>query len=117
MNGSRFILKTLLAMASLCAVACDGPVNEPTSLAATPRTFQVEASCGECQFGLPGEGCTLAVRFGDAAYFVEGSGIDDHGDAHGPDGLCNAIRRAEVTGHVENGRFLARRFVLAPSDP
>ena len=79
-----------------------------------PRT--VEASCGECQFGLPGEGCTLAVRFDGVAYFVDGSDIDAHGDAHAPEGLCNMVRTALVKGDVVDGRFMARFFVLRPND-
>ena len=63
---------------------------------------------------MEGEGCTLAVRLDGQAYFVEGTGIDDHGDAHAADGFCQAIREAEVTGTVENGRFHAAAFRLLP---
>jgi hypothetical protein len=45
---------------------------------------------------------------------VDGSGIDDHGDAHASDGLCKKIRPAMVTGHIENGRFKATRVKLIP---
>ncbi len=80
---------------------------------ASPRARVVEASCGQCQFGMDGEGCDLAVRLADGrAYFVEGTGIDDHGDAHGPDGFCNAIRPARVRGRVEGDRFVVRSFEL-----
>ena len=77
----------------------------------------VEASCGECQFGLPGTGCSLAVRIDGKAYFVDGSDLDDHGDAHGQDGLCNAVRMAKVVGQVNDGRFTATSFELLPHDP
>ena len=53
----------------------------------------------------------------DTAYYVDGTGIDDHGDAHAADGLCNAVRRARVTGHVEDGRFTATQFELLPASP
>lgn len=72
----------------------------------------VEASCGQCRFGMAGDGCDLAVRFDGGAWFVDGSGIDDHGDAHASDGLCNAVRRARVRGEVVDGRFVAEEFVL-----
>ena len=36
----------------------------------TKKTLTVEASCGQCQFGLKGEGCRLAVRIDGKAYFV-----------------------------------------------
>ena len=76
----------------------------------------VEASCGQCQFGMDAPGCDLAVRLEGTPYFVDGSGIDDHGDAHGSDGLCNVIRLADVSGEIVDGRFVARSFVLRPMD-
>ena len=74
----------------------------------------VEAACGQCQLGLPGRGCDLAVRIDGVAMFVDGVHIDDLGDAHAADGLCNAIRRASVVGEVAGGRFLARSIRLVP---
>lgn len=77
----------------------------------------VEASCGQCQFKLEGEGCDLAVRIDGKAYFVDGSDIDDHGDAHASDGFCEAIRKAEVKGQIVDGRFKAESFkLLADAD-
>ena len=76
----------------------------------------VDASCGQCQLGLPGEGCDLAVAFDGNAYYVDGSHIDDHGDAHGPAGLCNAILSARVTGRIVEGRFQAERFEVVGPD-
>jgi len=72
----------------------------------------VEASCGECQLGLPGKGCDLAVRIDGKAYFVDGTSIDEHGDAHASDGFCEAIRKAEVQGEIVNNRFRATYFKL-----
>jgi hypothetical protein len=72
----------------------------------------VEASCGECQFKLPGKGCDLAVRVDGKAYFVDGTDIDSHGDAHANDGFCKAVRKAEVQGEVVNNRFKATYFKL-----
>lgn len=72
----------------------------------------VETACGECQFDLPGDGCDLAVRIGDVAWFVSGTSIDDHGDAHATDGFCNAVRHARVSGHVEGDRFVVTDFAL-----
>ncbi len=72
----------------------------------------VEASCGQCNFDLPGDGCDLAVRIDGKAYFVDGTSIDEHGDAHAADGMCNAIRKARVEGHVSEGRFQATFFEL-----
>jgi hypothetical protein len=84
-----------------------------TTFASEPGS-PVEASCGQCQFALSGDGCDLAVRIDGTAYYVDGSGIDDHGDAHGADGLCNAIRKADVVGSVVDDRFVASSFILRP---
>ncbi len=72
----------------------------------------VEASCGECQFKMDGKGCDLAVRIDSKSYYVDGAKLDDHGDAHSHDGMCNAIRKAKVTGEIKNGRFVASAFEL-----
>lgn len=74
----------------------------------------VEVSCGECQFGLKGKGCDLAVRIDGKSYFVDGTKIDDYGDAHAKDGFCKTIRKAAVTGTIVNNRFKATSFTLLP---
>jgi len=76
----------------------------------------VEAACGECQFSMPGTGCDLAVRIDGQDCFVDGTGIDDHGDAHANEGLCNAVRKARVSGEVRDGKFVATAFELLPQD-
>lgn len=76
----------------------------------------VEASCGQCQFGMKGKGCDLAVRIDGKSYWVEGTDIHSHGDAHGKDGFCNAIRKAKVEGKIEKDRFKATSFVLLPAE-
>ena len=72
----------------------------------------VETACGECQFKLQGKGCDLAVRIDSTAFFVDGTDIDSHGDAHAKDGFCNAVRKAEVQGMVVNNRFKITYFKL-----
>ena len=78
----------------------------------TKKIQVAEASCGECQFHLEGKGCHLAVRINGKAYFVDGTTIDEHGDAHASDGFCEAIKKAEVQGEVVNGRFKVTYFKL-----
>lgn len=78
----------------------------------TEKPQIVETACGECQFGMKGKSCDLAVRIDGKPYFVDGTTIDEHGDAHAEDGFCNKIRKASITGKVEKGRFKATSFTL-----
>ena len=81
------------------------------------KTQTVDAACGQCQLNMKDKkGCDLAVRIDGKSYFVEGTGIDDHGDAHDKMGFCNAVRKAEVTGKVKKGKFVATSFKLLPEE-
>ena len=75
----------------------------------------VETACGECQFKLTGKGCDLAIRIDSRSYFVDGTDIDSHGDAHAKDGFCNAVRKAEVQGEIVNDRYRVTYFKLIKS--
>ncbi len=73
----------------------------------------VEVSCGQCQFNMTTqEGCDLAVKINGKTYFVDGTKIDEHGDAHADDGFCKAIKKAIVKGKIVKGRFKATYFKL-----
>jgi len=73
----------------------------------------VDAACGQCQFRITGKaGCDLAVRIDGKSYFVDGTSIHDHGDAHADDGFCETIRQVEVKGEIIDGRFKAESFTL-----
>jgi hypothetical protein len=76
----------------------------------------VETACGECQFKMKGKSCDLAVRINGKSYFVDGTNINDHGDAHATEGFCNAISKAEVQGTVVNNRFKVTYFKLLPAE-
>ncbi|WP_298767278.1 DUF6370 family protein [uncultured Polaribacter sp.] len=73
-----------------------------------------DISCGQCQFGLNSEdGCSLAVKVFDKAYFVDGFNIDDFGDAHDAHtGFCNVIRKGSIKGEIKNSRFMANTIKL-----
>lgn len=75
----------------------------------------VEAACGECRFHMKGKGCHLAVRIDGKPYLVEGTDIDDHGDAHSKEGFCNAIRKAQVSGKIVHDNYVATSFRLLPA--
>ena len=73
----------------------------------------VEAGCGQCQLGMTEKsGCDLAIRIDGKSYFVDGTSIHDHGDAHADDGFCEAIRQANVKGEIIDGRFKAETFTI-----
>ena len=93
-------------------VATTEPASESGVIKITDQI--VDASCGQCQFEMEGSGCDLAIRVDGKTYYVDGSNIDDHGDAHADDGLCNCIRMAKVTGEIKDGRFEAAVFKVLP---
>ena len=67
-----------------------------------------EISCGECNFKMKGKSCDLAVRIDGKTYFVDGKKLDDFGDSHDEQtGLCNVVKKANVTGEIVNDRFKA----------
>lgn len=112
-------MKILFTFLVLCILAVPTiGQNKISTLRAQPDSTKklqvIEASCGECQFGLQGKSCDLAVRINGKAYFVDGTSIDEHGDAHAKDGFCEAIRKAEVQGEIVNNRFKATYFKLVP---
>ena len=109
-------MKTLFIILCCCffIVTARAQSSIKTALPDSTKKIQiVEASCGECQFQLPGKGCHLAVRVNGKAHFVDGTTIDEHGDAHAKDGFCEAIRKAEVQGELVNNRFKVTYFKLA----
>jgi hypothetical protein len=107
---------SLLFVSCLFALSSSGQqagnsLNKPDSA----RPIQIlDVACGQCKLGLKADGCTLAVRVNGKAYFVDGTSIDEHGDAHGKDGFCNAIRKAEVQGEIVGDRVVVTYFKLLP---
>lgn len=93
-------------------LGCQSNFDQPDSTRLENEV--VEIACGECQFAMEGDSCDLAIWYQGKSYFVEGSDIDEHGDAHADDGLCNRIRSARVTGEIKRNRFQATRVELLP---
>ena len=105
-------LAALFCVSAIHAQSKAPQISVPDS---SKKILTVEASCGQCQFGLKSKkGCDLAVRIDGKAYFVEGTKIDEHGDAHASDGFCETIRKAEVQGEVVNDKFKATYFKVLP---
>jgi len=111
-------MKILFSLFILCLAAttqAQSTENKAAADTSVAKARVLEASCGSCQFGLKMPGCFLAVRIDGKAYPVDGAlSLDSYGDAHGNEGMCNAIRKAEVTGEVKNDRFVAKSFKLLP---
>ena len=89
-----------------------GEPKEPLGVAMSVNQI-VEAACGQCQFEMTeNSGCDLAVRIDGKSYFVDGTNIHEHGDAHADDGFCEVIRSANVKGEIIEGRFKSESFIL-----
>ena len=101
-------MKKLLILSLLILAACASKND---------KIIVTEVSCGQCQFELTAQdGCDLAVKIDGKAYFVDGFGIDDFGDAHDEHtGFCEVIRKANVVGKIENERFKAESITLIDS--
>ena len=104
------VILTFLVMISSGCTRNGGEIMSKTD----PQIMEV--ACGECMFDLPGDGCDLAVRINGQAFFVEGTDIDDHGDAHAGDGFCTTIRKARVQGEVIDGVYHVAQLELLPQD-
>jgi hypothetical protein len=103
------IIAILAALSFAATVTAQKNISTPDS---TKKIMIVETSCGECQFKMKGKSCDLAVKINGKTYFVDGTAIDDHGNAHANDGFCKAVRHAEVQGKIVKGRFKATYFKL-----
>ena len=108
-----FLFIIMFGGSAFTAIAQTSPANSVVKIPKSDIQV-VEAACGECKFGMKGKGCQLAVRIDGKPYFVDGTSIDKHGDAHDAHGFCNEIRKAEVTGSIVNDRFAASSFKLLP---
>ena len=108
----RSFLSSIICL--LFIISAFGQKSDPKVSTPDPnkKVQVVETACGECQFKLTGNGCDLAVRIDGKAYFVDGTDIDSHGDAHAKDGFCKAVRKAEVQGNLVNDRFKVTYFKL-----
>jgi hypothetical protein len=108
----KYILFLFITFAISNSCFAQVKVSQTNMVDTTKPIKVVEVSCGQCQFKMAGNGCNLAVRIKGKSYFVDGTSIDEHGDAHADDGFCKAIRKAEVQGNIVKNRFVATYFKL-----
>ena len=107
-------MKKLLLLSLFIPLVSFGQETFKNKLIFNPEMslIKTEASCGICMLNMKGKECELAVKIKDSTYYVVGTGIDDHGDAHSDSGFCNAIRKADVQGKVMNNKFHVTYFKL-----
>ncbi len=111
----KYISNALFAICiSITAIAQEAPIKQTISSQPDPqkKLLIAEVACGECKFGMKGKSCELAIKMFGKPIFVDGTNLDDHGDAHAKEGLCNAVRLANVQGEILNNRFKATYFKL-----
>ena len=90
-------------------------MNAQEKKAAAQEPVIVEVACGQCMFGMKDKkGCDLAAMVDGKPFFVEGTKLDDHGDAHAADGFCSAVSKAEVVGELKDNKFVVTSFKLLP---
>ncbi|OYU55387.1 MAG: hypothetical protein CFE25_10640 [Chitinophagaceae bacterium BSSC1] len=104
----------LLTLISFCFLVSFSQETSQKKLAfdKTKKVYELETACGTCMFKMKGSTCKLAVKINNKDYYVEGTSIDDHGDAHSKDGFCNSIRKAKVQGEIVGDKFLVSYFEL-----
>lgn len=103
-----------LAAITFCSLSSYSQVASTLSQTpdSTKKLMIVDATCGECNLGMPGDDCDLAVSINGNHYYVDGVSITEFGHPHNKGGFCVAVRKAEVQGEVVNGRFKASYFKL-----
>ena len=77
----------------------------------------VDTSCAKCRFNKADDECLLALEINSEIYYVDGTTIDDYGDAHDSDGFCNVIRKAHVEGEIVGNNFILEKFSLLKYRP
>lgn len=107
-------MRNLLVLIFILPIALQSQDTSKKELEFDPNIKVIEAkvSCGICMFDMDGSKCELAVNIDGAKYYVEGTDIDDYGDAHSDDGFCNAIRDAKIQGQIVDDKYTVTYFKL-----
>lgn len=114
MYAKKYILPLFFSGSLLFgSLACNNQKEKTeTSKEEVIELIGAEVACASCQFGQDLESCDLALRMKDKVYLIDGTTIDDHGDAHDSLGFCNAIRLADLTGNIHGNRVQVTSFKL-----
>jgi len=96
------------AVAALTEAA--GEVTD--AVAASTETAEYEVACAGCIFKMAGaKGCQAAIKVDDKTYLIKGTPVDAH-----VVGLCGASAKANLSGAVKDGVFVATSFALLPGE-
>ena len=124
------IIITVILLANFIYASCGScpgdvsPVKKPnqeqsivnTLVMAVPNDGVIDGlvmtSCGKCNFGTKDNRCELSVKIGEQLFSVKGTSVHDHGDAHGSQGFCSAVRVARAKGKIKENVFHADSFIL-----
>ncbi len=103
----------LLFSCFICLFSFSQTVNKSKLvLDKNKEVLEVETACGTCMFKMEGKTCSLAIKQNGKPYYIDGTDINDHGDAHDKDGFCNSVRKAKVQGKLVGDRFIVTYFDL-----
>ena len=107
-------MKLICTLLMFCFFTTVGFAQVNKNLASKPdpnkQLLSVDVSCGECNFGMHGNDCAVAIILNGKNYFVDGVGISDYGHPHAKDGFCMAVHKAEIQGEIVKDRFKATYF-------
>lgn len=103
-------MKYIFLVATITILASCGALNKSNE--SIEGVYDV--SCGKCNFEMTGNGCDLAIQVEGKNYYVEGSNLHEHGNAHAEDGMCVVTLKAKVKGTISKGVFVAESLELLP---
>lgn len=114
--NQRVMKKLIILFLAVGLFSCGSTTEYKADTIATKDLNEavVEATCGQCNWEMGNEGCEPAVKIDGKRYWVEGIDMMDLGDPHDEGGMCLMVRKAKVSGRLENGIFTASAFELLP---
>lgn len=113
--GDFAIERRRLLQGVLALIAVSSAVGCRSSATKRLRGETVEAGCAMCLFAMEGvRGCIWAVHIDGKPYLAEGN-LPRYHEAHAPDGMCNVMRQAVVSGELVHSKFVAQTFDLMPA--
>ena len=96
-------IKLILTIPLVMLAGCS---NDSASSSVAKITEEV--GCGMCIYHMDGvSSCATAVKIGDTPYLLSDNKLDAHSS-----GICAAPKRAEVSGKIVEGKYVASTIRL-----